>query len=67
MTEPKNQTESGQLSSLTGVFGIDYTKDTKKLLGFIIVTDNTVPPDVIEFWQDGKRIGSIVGLAPNKI
>jgi hypothetical protein len=52
-------------SALTAVLGADYVKEKQKFLGFMVITGLDAPSDTIEFWQDGKRIGRIIGLGPN--
>jgi len=67
MSEPKDQTEAaGGGSALTAELGADYAPQSKRFLGFMVITGlPSTRPDEIEFWQDGKIIGRIVGLAPN--
>lgn len=53
--------------AMSGSEGANYAIQSKRFLGFMVITTSlpTKRPNEIEFWQDGKIIGRIVGLSPN--
>ena len=66
--KPASAASRAEGANLTAVLGADYAPQSKKFLGFMVITGlPSTRPDEIEFWQDGKIIGRIVGLAPNNI